>query len=85
MEKEIDPMKLETGKEIYEYLKDKSKEEVDDFFVLHGAKRINGHVYCFNESGILNARYQIEKEHREKKDNGKRWNANDGEFDGVER
>ena len=79
--KKKSPMELETGEELYEYLKDKSEKEIEDYFVSRGAIIENG--IMFNDDLYL--LYEIEKEYREGLDDGKRYTAFDGDDDGLER
>ncbi len=78
MKKQKSPMKLNTGEELYEYLKDKTEQEIKDYFVSRGAKIINGKM--FNNGLYL--LYKLEKEKREVSAKSTDY---DGEVDGLER
>lgn len=81
VKKQKSPMELDTGEELYEYLKDKSPREVEDYFVSRGARIVNGIML----NNGLEVMYLIEKESREKNDAGKTVSAFDGSVDGLSR
>ena len=76
-----DPMELNTGEELYEYLKGKSEKEIEDYFVSRGAVIRNG--IMFNNG--LYTLYRIYKESIESQNVDNEVSNFDGEDDGLER
>ena len=76
-----DPMELNSGEELYEYLKDKSDEEIEEYFVSRGAVIEDG-IMLNNGLATL---YRIEKDSVEKQYDNKEVSPFDGEDDGLER
>lgn len=79
--KKKNPMDLNTGEELYEYLKDKTDEEIEDYFVSRGAV-VEDDIMLNNGLSTL---YRIEKESKERQDNEDDVSYFDGEYDGLER
>lgn len=80
--KEKNPMDLNTGEELYEYLKDKTDEEIEDYFVSRGAI-VEDDIMLNNGLSTL---YRIEKEANERQANEEDdVSYFDGEDDGLER
>ena len=77
---EKDPMKLETGEELYGYLKDKSEKEIEDYFVSRGAVIEDGIML----NNGLSTLYRIEKDSVERQ-NDEEVSYFDGGEDGLER
>lgn len=81
VKKQKSPMELDTGEELYEYLKDKSPQEIEDYFISRGAKMVNG-IMLNNNLEIM---WLMEKEYREKPNDDKILAAFDGDCDGLGR
>lgn len=74
-------MELNTGEELYEYLKGKSDKEIEDYFVSRGAVIRNGIMF----NNWLYTLYRIYKDSIEIQNAGSEVSNFDGDDDGLER